>query len=627
MACCVGNGTELEHRIIEITSEKFDPLQCPASRPFIYKVPKSLFTVKREAYTPLLISIGPLHHDRKQFKDMQELKTRYFVSFRDHLVFLEKDHLLEEYKAFLKSEEKNIRSCYQKSQLPDSFNNNDRFVEMMWLDSVFIMELFLREEDDYHCKCKSHINKEDYYITTRPCLSKSIQKDLLLLENQIPMYVLERLYKTIAVDFKKHATFLDLAKKYFRSWDPCSELTENSKNLDRHQILHFTDLIRRAYVPNPKDLKYLEDDNNQNPNNNNNNKKKKKKDLHQDCCFIRTASKLNQAGVSFEKVRHRSLLDIRFETRPFYGYLLCFGCCPFPWSKFFKARIQFPELRIDHRTECVLRNLIVFEQCHYPEEPYICNYVSLVDSLIHTKDDAELLVEKEAIVHELGSDNEVATLVNSLCMHVVTNKTCYHKLMGELNEHYNSNWKWTMGTLRRVYFRDLWRCSSTFVGIAVFIFAIFNFYRVLRGFPFYIPQLPPSSSPSRKPSSVESSTVAAVNGSQRRRNASQRSSRVAPRSRPSAAAPFHKDVKSNNILLDHEFRPHDADFGLNKILQREAGEGGAGAGAGDMSKVAGSYGYIASVYIGVIDSRESIIDITIQGEVMTTMNHDKYLAA
>jgi hypothetical protein len=103
----------------------------------------------------------------------------------------------------------------------------------------------------------------------------------------------------------------------------------------------------------------------------------------------------------------------------------------------------------------------------------------LIDSLIHTKDDTELLVEKEAVVHELGSNEELTSLVNSLCKHVVTNSSCYSQLMEDLNDHYNSEWKRAMGTLRWVYFRDPWRSSSTIVGIAVLIFTIFNFRRVL----------------------------------------------------------------------------------------------------------------------------------------------------
>ncbi|OIW10889.1 hypothetical protein TanjilG_27835 [Lupinus angustifolius] len=54
---------------------------------------------------------------------------------------------------------------------------------------------------------------------------------------------------------------------------------------------------------------------------------------------------------------------------------------------------------------------------------------------------------------------------------------------------------------------------------------------------------------------------------------------------------IHRDVKSNNILLDLEFKPRLADFGLAKILQHEHSERVCA-----MSRVAGSYGYIAPEY-------------------------------
>ncbi|XVF35943.1 hypothetical protein REPUB_Repub19eG0015400 [Reevesia pubescens] len=52
---------------------------------------------------------------------------------------------------------------------------------------------------------------------------------------------------------------------------------------------------------------------------------------------------------------------------------------------------------------------------------------------------------------------------------------------------------------------------------------------------------------------------------------------------------IHRDVKSNNILLDEDYEAHVADFGLAKFLQD--------AGASEcMSSIAGSYGYIAPEY-------------------------------
>ncbi|KAK9287236.1 hypothetical protein L1049_015649 [Liquidambar formosana] len=51
----------------------------------------------------------------------------------------------------------------------------------------------------------------------------------------------------------------------------------------------------------------------------------------------------------------------------------------------------------------------------------------------------------------------------------------------------------------------------------------------------------------------------------------------------------HRDVKSNNILLNSSFEAHVADFGLAKFLI----DGGASE---CMSAIAGSYGYIAPEY-------------------------------
>ncbi|KEH16373.1 hypothetical protein MtrunA17_Chr8g0334951 [Medicago truncatula] len=414
---------DIQHilNISEIIEPSLWPQCC------IYKVPTTLLKVKDEAYTPLLISIGPIHHNNnKKLEEMQEYKHRYFHYFWNRL---DSKNDLMNYKEFLQQEDQNIRRCYQKKFYDIS---NEQMVDMILLDSVFIMELFLRENKKWEHK--------DDYIITQLCVSRSIQRDLLLIENQLPMYVLEKLYGTVVPNnVKNHNLFTMLAHDYFASCYPHHQ--ESSKRMfeekNWEKSFHFTDLIRSSYLPMKLSNQHI--------------------DSQRKCLKPRTATKLKQVGISFQKVHNRCLLDIKFQKKPFFSWFLCLGCLPC-----FKAKFLFPQLKVDHTTECVLRNLMAFEQCHYPDEPYICNYVSFLDSLIHTKDDAELLVEKEVIVHELGSDEELANLVNGLCKHIVMNSSCYFQLMEDLDEH----WRTARGKLRRSFSKIAW--------IATLIFRVFQ---------------------------------------------------------------------------------------------------------------------------------------------------------
>ncbi|KAL2319930.1 hypothetical protein Fmac_028899 [Flemingia macrophylla] len=421
----------------------------------IYKVPPHLLKLNVEAYTPQFISIGPLHSDKSELKQEKQ-KQIYFHAFWKRLSHMQA-LALSQYKAFIEVSKEKIGKCYSKPGLC----KEEKFVDMILLDSVFILELFLR-------KLNKSEQENDFMFTTS-WVYKITQRDLSLLENQLPMFVLEELHKRVFLGdngTKENCVmFIELAFNYFEDFYPhkSSQKVEMIRNCK--SCKHFTDLIRYTYLPRQIQVK----GENENPSQH-----------FAPCqveCVLRTATKLNEAGVSFEKVQGRSYLDIKFEKTPILSWFLCFGCLPY--TKWFKARLQIPHLKVDQVTECVLRNLIALEQCHYSNQPFICNYVTLIDSLIHTHEDVELLVDKEAIVHELGSHTELATMINGLCRHVVVTSNYYDKITKELNEHYNSCWKYYMGVLRSVYFRDPWRFSSTIVGIAIFLFTVVNFLRVI----------------------------------------------------------------------------------------------------------------------------------------------------
>jgi hypothetical protein len=74
----------------------------------------------------------------------------------------------------------------------ETFEVTGAFVEIILVDAIFIIELFLRYS-------KNPDDKTDY-ILSKPWLVSNIADDLILLENQLPYFVLIELYKYASND-------------------------------------------------------------------------------------------------------------------------------------------------------------------------------------------------------------------------------------------------------------------------------------------------------------------------------------------------------------------------------------------------------------------------------------------
>nr|POF06614.1 hypothetical protein CFP56_17344 [Quercus suber] len=141
------------------------------------------------------------------------------------------------------------------------------------------------------------------------------------------------------------------------------------------------------------------------------------------------ATKLDEAGVKFKAVQERSLLDIKFrkdrclERCPFFNCLWLLNCLPcmkcVPCFEKMQPFLELPVFEVGNAAECVFRNIMALEQCHYPKQAFISSYILLLDYLINTEKDVDLLVERKAIVNRLGSDEAVAKLVNKLGHQIV----------------------------------------------------------------------------------------------------------------------------------------------------------------------------------------------------------------
>ena len=129
---------------------------------------------------------------------MEKLKLGYLKEFCNRTITCPK-----EIARIVEENEQKIRSCYS-----ESFDiSREDFVKMVLKDSTFIIELFLRAD-------KKEKYKNDYLLSN-PLLNRHILEDLILLENQLPFFILEELHEKFSKRHSENSLFIDLARNYF----------------------------------------------------------------------------------------------------------------------------------------------------------------------------------------------------------------------------------------------------------------------------------------------------------------------------------------------------------------------------------------------------------------------------
>nr|XP_048331602.1 UPF0481 protein At3g47200-like [Ziziphus jujuba var. spinosa] len=168
---------------------------------------------------------------------MEEHKMRYLG---DYLQWTHES--LESYIKIVKESEPRLRSCYAETI---GFSS-DGFVKIILVDSASIIDVLLRfsipEFQDEHER-----------IFNKPFMLQDVRPELLLLENQLPFFILEELCKpdkiTLPSGCSENLSMIELSRKFFTKFLPLEGTEEKLEEIERANVAHFVDFLRKWYIP------------------------------------------------------------------------------------------------------------------------------------------------------------------------------------------------------------------------------------------------------------------------------------------------------------------------------------------------------------------------------------------
>lgn len=373
------------------------------SQSCICRVHEQLRKVNEKAYLPEVVVIGPYHRRQGSLKWMEKQKFRYL-----YLLLKDSQVPVNKYMEYISDLKQELVEYY------DDPMKEERLLEMVVLDGCFIIQLFrkfsmpeLREENDPIFKM--------YWILS------SLQRDLVLFENQIPFRVLCRLFDLIEIP-NRHDRLIYLVFKFFNGLFPGPVYGQRINEISAPRIKHLLQLVHEMWLPPVEILPTPPPS--------------PRRELIRDSPGRRirrrfhSATDLRENGVRFKRLEKSSQFNIKFS----------------------EGVLWIPPLTIEERTESFLRNLIAYEQ-YSDTENLVTAYIKFIDFLIDSPEDVEVLSKYGVIENWLGDSHEVHRMFKKINSFVTIHNTYpYAELCDRVNAYCNTSMGGLIARMRRSLF-------------------------------------------------------------------------------------------------------------------------------------------------------------------------------
>jgi hypothetical protein len=210
----------------------------------IFNVPKPLLASDPDSYIPQQIAIGPYHFWRQELYEMERYKIASTKRFQSQLQSLKLEHIVDQ---LIRLEHK-IRSCYHKYL---NFNV-ETLMWMMVVDASFLLEflqIYTIQDETMILSFSSRMSHLFDY-GGRKLGHNAILKDIVMLENQIPLFILR---KMLEIKF----TSLELADDMlilmfiglYKEISPFKVMEQDYPDIVVSECAHLLDFLYNMIVP------------------------------------------------------------------------------------------------------------------------------------------------------------------------------------------------------------------------------------------------------------------------------------------------------------------------------------------------------------------------------------------